>query len=383
MKVVSICAERAPFARTGGLGDVTAALPEALLAADPSLDHVTVLPLYGASRPQLQGRLRPAGRFLELVDDAPYRTLFFEHPAFETPGLYDGPEEKFGGFCRAVVDAFPDADVFHLHDWHAAHAATLTTTRTVLTLHNLAYQGPFLRDGIAAADVITTVSVRYAEEIQTEAFGCGLHGLLAERGVIGILNGIAKAEPPERDREGLLSAAGLSGSDVLFGVVSRLDWHKGLDWVADVIPRLETLPARLVLLGTGDPKLEARFTSLASDRFFPWLCFDPARADQILAGADALLVPSRFEPCGLTQLYAMRAGTVPVVNPVGGLADTVTDPGRGFRMTEASPEGLYAAMSRAVSARKTPAWERRVENGRRWDSSWRRSAERYLEIFAG
>ena len=383
MKVVTICAERAPFARTGGLGDVTAALPEALLAVEPTLEHVTVLPLYGAARPLLQGRLRPVGPFQELVDDAPYRTLFFPHPQFEPQGLYDGPEEKFGLLCRAVVDAFDDADVFHLHDWHGAHAATLTTTRTVLTIHNLAYQGPFLRDGIAAADVVTTVSEQYAEEIQTEPFGCGLHGLLAERGVVGILNGIAAPEVPHRDRTGLLADAGLEGSDLLFGVVSRLDWHKGLDWVADVIPRLDELPARLVLLGTGDPALEERFASLASDRFHPWLHFDPARADQILAGADALLIPSRFEPCGLTQLYAMRAGTVPVVHPVGGLADTVADPERGFHMTEASPAGLFSAMGRAVEAWNTPAWDQRVDGGRRWDSSWRRSAERYLEIFAG
>jgi len=383
VKVVSICAERAPWARTGGLGDVTAALPGALVAADPSVDHLTLLPLYGSSRSLLEGRLRPAGDFLELVDDKPYRTLFFEHPLFEPHGLYEGPEEKFGLLCRAAVNAFGDADVFHLHDWHAAHAATLTSKRTVLTIHNLAYQGPYLRQGIAAADVVTTVSARYAEEIQTEPFGCGLHELLASRGVVGILNGIADADPPERDRAGLLSDAGLNGDALLFGVVSRLDWQKGLDWVADIIPRLGELPARLVLLGTGDPVLEERLGSLTSENFHPWLTFDSARADQILGSVDALLVPSRFEPCGLTQLYAMRAGTVPIVHPVGGLADTVTDPGTGFQMTEGSARGLFEAMTRAAEAWNTPAWERRMAAGRALDSSWDRSARAYLDILQG
>jgi len=383
VRVVSICAEQAPWARSGGLGDVTAALPVALQAVEPTLEHITVLPLYGSTRPRLEGRLRRAAPFWELEDDGATRTLFFEHPQFDTQGLYDGPEEKFGLLCSAAVEAFPDADVFHLHDWHAAHAATLTDQRTVLTIHNLAYQGPFLRDGIAAADVVTTVSPRYAEEIQTEAFGCGLHDLLAERGVLGILNGVADGAPQVRDRAGLLAAAGLEADAMLFGVVARLDWQKGLDWVAELVPRLGELPARLVLLGTGDPALEARFAALASDRFHPWLGFDPRRADQILGSADAVLVPSRFEPCGLTQLYAMRAGTVPVVNPVGGLADTVSDPGNGFRMREGSAAGLYEAMQRAVDAWKTPAWAERVSAGRSLDSSWERSARAYLDVLRG
>ncbi len=320
----------------------------------------------------------------------------------------------------------------------------------MLTIHNLAYQGVFqaeeadamglpldaglrhpgltplvnlLKGAIAAADVVTTVSPRYAEEITTPHFGHGLDGWLKERGsrgthppVTGILNGIDMDEwNPGADlalpasytaealsgkatcRAALLREMGLSSdtNDLVLGVVSRMASQKGLDLVLGLVPHLERLGARLVVLGTGEEALEEGFRAASAalpDRVAARIAFKVPLSHRITAGADAFLIPSRFEPCGLTQLYAMRYGTVPIVHAVGGLADTVTDPGdeslaagdgTGFCFGEPSEGALRHAVERASKLfhGDPEGWHRLQLAGMERDWSWERSAVRYAELY--
>ncbi len=470
MGIMSVCAERAPWCYTGGLGDVAAALPGAIRRCDPSLRYGSLTPLYRKARETLAAANRTltdthvtahatlggmpwVGRVWSM--DGEVDTYFLEcDPLFDGPGLYEmAPIDidgelvtpdlavRFAFLVEAALQVSPAllggaVDAYHVHDWHAAPlawrvsqgASTERTPRVALTIHNLAYQGHcgaeavpewagdspdgfnFLRTGIEHADLVTTVSPRYSREIQTPAFGCGLDALLRERGVVGILNGAGRgawdpstdphlaapfsgASPQGREacRAALLEEAGWAADDdaLILGIVARLDFQKGLDWVAEVVPHLPLMGVRMVLLGTGDPALEASFAELAEalpEHFAAWLAFDVPQSHRIMAGADAVLVPSRFEPCGLTQLYAMRYGAVPIVNAVGGLADTVTDAGdpggagNGFVMATGDAEGLLDALKRAAHlwSAGPQVWARLVRNGYAYDSSWDQSARTYL-----
>lgn len=472
MAIFSVCAERAPWCYTGGLGDVAAALPGAIRRCAPGLRYASLTPLYRPARDALAtakrmltdtgvtahatvGGLPWHARVLRLDGEDDHDTYFLEcDPLFDSAGLYEMAPVSVDGtsvtpdlavrFAFLVEAALQVADTllggrveaYHLHDWHAAPLAwrlaeTLPAQqkpRVALTIHNLAYQGHcsaeavpewsggaaegfnFLRKGIEYADLVTTVSPRYSQEIQTPEFGCGLDQLLREKGVVGILNGAGRdAWDPMTDphlpapfsgaategrktcRAALLQEAGWSTDDdaLLVGVVARLDYQKGLDWVADIVPDLPKMGIRLVLLGTGDPNLEARFKSLAENdpaHFCAWLAFDVPQSHRIMGGADAVLVPSRFEPCGLTQLYAMRYGALPIVNAVGGLADTVTDvgaadgSGNGFVMATPDAPGLRDALWRAATLRadNPSKWATLVRNGYDYDSSWDQSARIYL-----
>jgi starch synthase len=273
----------------------------------------------------------------------------------------------------------------------------------------------FLKGGMAAADAVTTVSPTYAAEILTPHFGDSLDGFLrhdVDR-VAGILNGIdagdwdpstdplvpapfsaADLSGKARCRDALAAERGLDvdANELLIGVVSRLVEQKGPDLVADIVPELPGLRAKLVLLGSGDELMERRFRALADQHpahVSIEIGFDPALARRIFAGSDAILMPSRFEPCGLTQLYAMRYGAIPIVNPVGGLRDTVIDasdvaPGRGtgFAMTETSSAGLRGAIERAAILRRNrAAWDVLVRAAMERDFSWRGPAGEYLALY--
>ncbi|RMG12581.1 MAG: glycogen synthase GlgA [Planctomycetota bacterium] len=482
MRVAFVSAEAAPWAKTGGLGDVVGALPAALRRVDPELEVCVFLPLYARVREALRERGVEAeatdievaarlfgraelGRIQRWVDDAGVVWAFLEHHGFyHRPGIY-GDEggayfdsaARFAFLCRAALDAAPrllggPPHVFHCHDWHTGPLPMYLRTRyrpayprarSVLTIHNLAYQGiyerevlggiglpgslfdpelaefyghvNFLKGGIGCADATNTVSPSYAREMLTREGGVGLDGFLRARArhFHGILNGLAPAQrSPGNDphiaaqydagdlsgkhrcRQALLAEVGLRtnyGEPVL-GVVSRFVAQKGLDLVADIVPALPRLGARLVVLGSGSPTLEARFHALARD--FPEhlavrTAFDPAFAQRIFAGADIFLVPSRFEPCGLTQMQAMAYGTVPVVRAVGGLKDTVLDPhvagsaATGFLFFDVDPRALYQALARAVgSYRNAPRlWRRLQRNGMLRDASWERSARRYRGLY--
>ncbi len=342
-------------------------------------------------------------------------------------------------------------DVLHAHDWHAALACVYgaahpsSQAASVFTVHNLAYQGlfdaadfhllglparfmahdalefhgqvSFMKAGLTYADRVTTVSPSYAAEMATTEFGCGLEGLVRARGtdVSGILNGVdAAVWSPQGDsfidtpysgdtmqgkaqcKAALQQSLGLQLNPAapLFAVVSRLTAQKGLDLVLAALPALLAQGGQLAVQGSGDAALEQAFTALASahgGQVAVRLGYDESFAHRMIAGADAMLVPSRFEPCGLTQLYALRYGTVPVVRRVGGLADTVVDAtaaglsgGRatGVMFDEATAQALASALARTVALyRDTPTWQALMARGMAQDFSWAPVAEQYLALY--
>jgi starch synthase len=337
--------------------------------------------------------------------------------------------------------------VLHAHDWHAGMACVYlaaqpaTPVRSVFTVHNLAYQGLFdapdfgllglpgrfmasnglefhgqlscMKAGLVYADRVTTVSPTYAREIALEEFGCGLEGLVRARGadVSGILNGvdgsvwdprtdgaIAATYSPEsfdgkaRCKSALQAALGLpeDANAPLFVAVSRLTSQKGLDLVLSALPELMAHGAQLAVQGSGDAALERALTAAAAHyprRVAVRLGYDEAFAHQMVAGSDAMLVPSRFEPCGLTQLYALRYGSVPVVRRVGGLADTVVDleqheASSGVVFDDATGPALAEAITRAVAVYRDPStWRRLVLRGMQQDFSWGPPARQYKALY--
>ena len=338
-------------------------------------------------------------------------------------------------------------EVLHAHDWHAAMACAYmaahppTRAKSVFTVHNLAYQGvfapgdfallglpsrfmaasglefhhqlSFMKAGLKFAQRITTVSPTHAAEIATPEFGFGLDGVIRGRAALvsGILNGIdgavwdpqhdsALAAPYTADegagkavcKAALQRSLGLDVDPAapLFGVVSRLTSQKGLDLVLAVLPQLSAAGAQLALLGSGDAALEAAFRAAAMAqprRIAARIGYDEAYAHQLIAGSDAILVPSRFEPCGLTQMYGLRYGTLPLVRRVGGLADTVVDAsdgerGTGFVFDAATPAALSAALQRALATYAQPgAWRSLLQRAMAQDFSWEASARRYMALY--
>ena len=465
MKILFASAEAAPFAKVGGLADVVGSLPQALRALGH--DVSVALPLYGTidrtkwdigdgakvTAPFGATKIDVAVR--ELVRDD-VRYLFFDEPKLlGRPKVYGEPDDprRFALFCSAVSKYAAERrpDVVHAHDWHTGlvpellkqrEGDRLPETASVFTIHNLAYQGvtrervlklagipedrlliekkrfgkqidPMAR-GIAFADVISTVSERYAEEILTPEFGEGLEPLLEERrnDLYGIVNGIdTKLFDPRSDKHipANYSADDISGkatckaalqkefglaqdaTSPLFGVVGRLVEQKGVDLLAAVVPQLVASGRQVVILGTGEPKYEQQLTDVAlefEERFGLRIGFDVALAQRIYAGADFFLMPSRFEPCGLGQLISLRYGTVPVVHAVGGLADTVRDAdrrpkdGNGFSFDAYDPAAFEDACERGVAAfEDTPRLARLRANGMREDHSWTASAREYVTLY--
>jgi len=342
------------------------------------------------------------------------------------------------------------ADIVHCNDWQTGLVPPLLAEKpqapaSIFTIHNLAYQGQFDRDtfdalglpphwwsmealefhnqfsfikgGLVFSDWLTTVSPTYAREIRTPAFGYGLEGLLNHRAdnLSGILNGVdysvwnpgddphipvpfnrrSLAHKAENKRA-LLERMGLPAKESapLFAIVSRLVAQKGIDLVLNILPMLLQRNAQLVVLGSGDKPLEAALRKARAehpDAVGLHIGYDESLSHQIEAGADIFLMPSRFEPCGLNQIYSLRYGTVPVVRRTGGLADTVVDTtaatladktATGFCFDAATGQSLWETVERAIHYYHEPwNWQQLIETGMRQDFSWRRSAEQYIELY--
>jgi starch synthase len=477
MRVLHVAAEIFPLVKTGGLADVMGALPQALIAegADvrlllpglpPILDAITsqtticeIGAMFGAAKVRLIRGEMPFSHVPVYVIDAPFFYRRAGSP-YQTSTGAEWPDnlQRFSllGWVAAhlaagELDAQWQPDILHAHDWHPAMSCAYishhpqTTARTIFTVHNLAYQGLFPRDdfhftglpsrfsentglefhgqfsfikaGLMFADRVTTVSATYAREIATGEFGCGLDGLIRNRGaaVSGILNGVdysiwnpetdagiaARYSAKELANKQLCKLAlqkeiGLAPRPdaLVFGVVSRLTAQKGLDLVLSALPRLLDLGCQLVVQGNGESGLETAFANAAlayPGQVAVRFAYDEAFAHQVIAGSDALFVPSRFEPCGLTQLYALRYGCLPVVRSVGGLADTVVDASEdnlqtnratGFSFREASSTALSATIDRVAALYAQPErWQQMQRRAMAQEFSWGVAAKAYLALY--
>lgn len=446
MKVLFAAAEVDPFAKVGGLADVAASLPQrlcdlghdvrvvapchrpAMAAHAESTQHRTyTVPLPGRDREIDIATVAGAGGVpVELVANAHY---------FDRPSIYGEADDllRYQFFCRAIIEMLKHdewiPDIIHLNDWHAAPLAfalrnlawgnpRLRGVASVFTIHNLRYRGPdelndFLAQAIYYSDIVTTVSPTYAREILTPEYGEGLEQLLALRGdaLRGILNGLdaelfnprtdahiphqfdlGSIEEREQNRAALRKEFKLPEEDgPILAMVTRLTEQKGVDLVLRALPELIAAHAQLVVLGDGDKwlreelgRMEGEFKShvrLAAR-------FDQGLAQRIYAGCDMFLMPSRYEPCGLGQLLAMRYGAIPIGRRTGGLADTILDleehpdTGTGFLFDEFSTVGFIAAFERAVRAFHDPGqWLKIQQNAMSRDYSWRASANHYVEAY--
>jgi starch synthase len=468
MRLLHATSELFPYSKTGGLADMVAGLTGAL--AEQGYEITIATPLYRGIReqfPELQapstafqiplGKNIFTGRWWKLNAANGVTVMFLENDGFfERPGLYlrqgdgywDNPE-RFMFLSKAVTDLAGDFDVVHVHDWQTAFVPMLlklgsnnSAPPTVLTIHNLAYQGSceghrfeisnldekyfdregpefwgslnFLKAGLHYADAITTVSPRYAKEILSAEFGEGMEGVLRSRGeaLTGILNGVdydvwrtvdnphLPADYSANDldgknicKEALVNGLGLMDIQLpVFGVVSRLAEQKGIGLLLDTIENFLTQQKlQLVVLGDGDPQLINRLIQLQVK--FPGavaakIKYDNRLAHQIEAGSDFFLMPSRFEPCGLNQMYSLRFGTIPVVHAVGGLDDTIRD----FRTSTQTANGIkfspfdkYAfqnAISDAIdifedSGKRTEL----MTTGMKDDFSWLKSSREYSNLY--
>lgn len=474
LAILFATSEMAPWVKTGGLGDVAAALPAALRRAGH--DIRVLMPYYPALAaafpevavvaeiPQLAPQLPAARLRFAVVDQLPL--LLIDCPAlYARPGNpyldthgHDWPDNvwRFGLLSRvaALLGQVGNpygwqANVVHANDWQTALAPAWLHyeggAASVVTVHNIAFQGCFGRDSLAGlglpehawrfdgveyhgtlsflkaglqlASQISTVSPTYAREIQDEHFGYGLAPLLRHRAgaLRGILNGvdtdiwnpaddpaIAAAYAANRlaakraNKAALQAEMGLRPDDdrPLFGVISRLTQQKGLDLLLTIADGLPHLPAQLVVLGSGDKTMEAGYRELAAR--FPGeiavrIGFDEGLAHRIEAGADCFVMPSRFEPCGLNQMYSLRYGTPPIVRATGGLADTVVDvndvtladkTANGFVLDSDTPHALWVAMTRVAGAwQDRRLWQRIQQNGMRRDFSWKHAADDYLNLY--
>jgi len=472
-KALAVASEIYPLVKTGGLADVVSALPGAL--AKEGVETRTLVPGYPAVMGKLEdvapvhayasfyggdARLLAArvGALDLIVLDASHLYARPGNPYIGPDGA-DWPDNaiRFAGLARAGADIALGAlkgwrpDLVHAHDWQAGLLPAFLRYQeaprpaTVVTVHNLAFQGQFPHDMLAAlglppesfaidgveyygaigflkaglqlADAITTVSPSYALEIQGPEAGMGLDGLLRARAgaLHGILNGVdtdvwnpkndahiaaTYAAPNARARRANRAAlrARLRLDDdskaLVLGVVSRLSWQKGLDLLLECLPTLFEENIQLALLGAGDADLETAFRAAASShpgRIGLFLGYDEGLAHLVQAGCDALLVPSRFEPCGLTQLCALRYGAVPVVARVGGLADTIVDANEmalaagvatGVQFAAGSAARLAHALRRAAALHRDAAsWKMLQANGMATDVSWDAPARHYADLY--
>ncbi|MBW2307232.1 MAG: glycogen synthase GlgA [Deltaproteobacteria bacterium] len=476
LRVLVVSPEVTPFAKTGGMADVCGSLPLYLRSLD--CDIRVFLPGHRSVQ-QIASRARILGNVEPIICGLPVRgtirntrlekkvtTYFVENDAlFDREYLYGTPEgdypdnlQRFTFFARsafelcALVDFWPH--VFHCHDWQSglipvylrtmfADHPELSHSASVLTIHNLAYQGlfpmdlfplldipeqwrdvrglefwgklNFLKGAIQSANVINTVSENYSREIQTEELGCGLDGVLRDRrdDLFGILNGTDYTEwDPRTDpyiaahytsenlegkvscKRDLLETLGLPEELMtrpVVGMITRLAAQKGLDIVAECIDEMLALEVGFVLLGTGDQKyhemfqrIGARFPQKAAIR----LGFDNELAHKIEAGSDIFLMPSRYEPCGLNQIYSLRYGTIPLVRATGGLDDTIRDydpatgSGNGFKFEAYSARALMQRMISVLELyRNRAAWTDLMRRAMREEFTWARSASKYMDLY--
>jgi len=473
MRILFVASEGLPFSKTGGLADVVEALPKALVAQGHEV--AVVLPRYRgteAASVVLPSLTIPMGgarlRFPAIVDGAlvgGVRYFFVDDPAyFDREGLYgtggkDYPDnaERYTELCRAAIEVSKHiwpADVFHCHDWQTALVPVLLrssygddplmkNTPVVFTIHNMGYHGQFPRDvldrvgipatvfhpeglefygsvnllkgGLVYSDYLTTVSRKYAQEIQTREFGYGLDGVARKRAdrLVGILNGVDYGTwDPAKDSliAADYSAKDLSGKQAckrdlletfalpqehlerpVIGIVSRLADQKGFDLIAEKAHELMKEDLVLVVLGTGDKKYERLFGALAatySGRVGLKIAYDNTLAHKVEAGADMFLMPSRYEPSGLNQMYSLKYGTVPIVRATGGLDDSIQPfdvehgTGTGFKFKEYSGEALLYAVRQALHHYMDERiWKRIQLNGMAKDFSWKGPASEYSNLY--
>ena len=474
MHIAFAASECVPYSKTGGLADVVGALPRALAALGHQVS--VYLPKYRQTKltdPQTVVRsvtipFDDKHRFCSVLSggyQSGVRYYFIDYPPYfdrdnlytTTAGDFIDNAERFTLFCRAVLEASKILGVphlFHCHDWQTALIPVLLKSlykedpafrdvNTVLTIHNIGYQGlfsseilpllmlpwdlftmdklefygqvNFLKGGIADADFVNTVSKKYSQEIQTAEFGFGLDGLLRGRSatVTGILNGVDYDEwSPQTDgyvvsrfKSDDLSGKAKCKQDLLaefrcpdtktslpvIGIVSRFAGQKGFDLIAQIMDRLAREEMILVVLGSGEKLYEEMFARMAKQ--FPGkialkIAYDNKIAHKIEAGADMFLMPSRYEPCGLNQIYSLKYGTVPIVRATGGLDDTIepwdarTGSGTGFKFSEYTGEALLASIKAALGAFRDPtSWQKLMKNGMAKDFSWNTSAKEYVKVY--
>jgi starch synthase len=477
MKICYVASEVVPFAKTGGLADVSGALPKYVAAAGHDvrvvmpayksidwLKHgIAMLPGMENLSVELGGVRVPFGVASTTLPGSSVPVYLIDAPRFyHRDAIYtDGEDEylRFALLCRATLELCQrmqwGPEIFHCHDWQTAMIPFLLRTqyawdrlfhgaRTVLTIHNIGYQGIFpvsaidalglggwrqmfyqddirsgivnyLKTGILYADVLTTVSTTYAREIQTAEYGSGLHTILRSRSgaLVGIVNGVDYNEwSPEKDphiphpfsaddlsgkqldKRALLETLGLhyDANVPTLGIVSRLTSQKGFDLLPDALgPIIQQHNVRVTVLGSGETRYERFFERLQSTsggKVTFYKGFSNELAHHIEAGADMFLMPSHYEPCGLNQIYSLRYGTVPIVRRTGGLADTVEqyDPGTGRGNGFVFERYEAPALRRAIEAalyfyHQRPHWARIVQNAMRADWSWEHQARAYLQLF--
>ncbi|HXU43335.1 MAG TPA: glycogen synthase GlgA [Burkholderiales bacterium] len=461
MRILFVTPECAPLTKTGGLGDVSAALPAALRQL--GLDVRQLLPGYNDVLSGTMGateiaRLHVLGFDLRLLESGPFLVI-------DCPTLYrrdGGPYQDAAGadwgdnaLRFAVLSKVASLlagiqspigwrpDCVHCNDWPAALAAAYlafdagAAAASLVTVHNLAFQGnfdaallgrlglparsfsvdglefhgrlSFLKAGLAYADAITTVSPSYAREIQGETFGCGLDGLLRQRreSLTGILNGIdtalwdpaadpliaapydaARLEAKALNKQALQFQLRLKvdAQVPLIGVVSRLTHQKGSDLLADTLDDLVAIPAQLAVLGKGEARTEEALRAAAArcpGRVGVRIGFDEGLAHAIEAGSDIFLMPSRYEPCGLNQMYSQRYGTPPVAHATGGLIDTIDDGKTGFLFAQPGADALVAAVRRAIDLRRDAGrWREMQRRAMQRDFSWSAAARQYAALYS-
>lgn len=456
MKIVMCASEVVPYAKTGGLADVAGALPLAL--EEEGQQVIIVMPYYKQIK-------NAKFKIQKLNSDVSYtntgkdiKVYFIENDTyFNRDGLYgektgDYPDnlDRFSYYCKKTLELLKkinfEPDIIHVHDWQTSlipvYLKTIykgdpfyKNTKTVLTIHNIGYQGLFpkeefpkigiewkyfnmemlefydkinlLKGGIVFSDLINTVSPTYSKEIQTKEFGFGLEGILIKRkdSVFGILNGldytiwnpetdkfIAKnysfksIKDKYKNKEDLQNFCKLPAKRniPLFGIISRLAEQKGFDILAEAIDTICKMDLQLVILGTGDLKYHILLEEIVKK--YPkvislHLRFDDPLAHKIYAGSDIFLMPSKYEPCGLGQLISLKYGTIPLVFKTGGLADTVTED-NGFVMNEYTKIALVNTIKKAIDVfMDKEKWMRLIEKAMQCDFSWEASADKYIRMY--
>lgn len=451
MKILFVAAEAAPIAKAGGMGDVVGALPKVLrqLGHDVRilLPYYGFLPdkMEIPKEPVWKGSamFQEFAIYETVLPETDVPLYLFGHPVFNPRKIYGGEDEgwRFTFFANGAAEFawnYWKPEIIHCHDWHTGmipvwmHQSPDITT--VFTIHNLAYQGPWrgyletitwcpwymqgdnaLAAALQFAAKVTTVSPTYAQQIKTVEYGEKLHGLLSyiQNNLIGIVNGIdtekynpsndrfiAQTFTPETlaqrmvNKIALQEETGLTVNKNAFvmGMVTRLVEQKGIDLLIQILDRFFAYTdAQLVILGTGDRYYETQFWEMSyrfKGRISVQLLYNDALSRRIYAGADAFLMPSRFEPCGISQLMAMRYGCVPIVRQTGGLVDTVSfhDPvncaGTGYLFDRYEPLDLFTCMVRAWEGfRYKEKWQELQQRGMKQDFSWYNPAAKYLNVY--
>lgn len=466
MKVLMITSEAVPYSKSGGLADVVGSLPPALI--NKGIDARIIIPAYGIAPEQTGEKICqfdvPMLGTTECVtitqrktNSVPY--YFVCHPFFcNRQGIYGDTSftpysdnmERFSLFCKAAIilcikiNWIPD--IIHCHDWTCGLVPTFlkqfnsecfANTKTVFTIHNLAYQGIFsrinylltnqnpspklffnkqlnmMKAGITTSDIVTTVSPTYAKEIQTQEQGCGLENVLIEKKqyLKGIVNGINTDEwNPQTDP---LISKHFSQSDLsgkanlkleiqkefglqpkqevpLFAMISRLASQKGFDTLIPCLENiLQEIDLQFIIIGTGDASIENKLKDIATrnSNISVNILFSNKAAHMIEAGSDFFLMPSLYEPCGLNQLYSLRYGTIPIATKTGGLADTIIDlnqypeEGTGLLLEQPTPEQIYSQVLKATQLYKQNNFNQIVKRAMNQDFSWNNSADQYIEVY--